>query len=935
VALVDVGRFREAVEYVQKAAKALCEAAKEVLEQVKVTVQRLVELFVEAVTRVLAWVDEHKAYLFLMVAGAAGVVALGVALNLWGLVELEKLAHAAVGAPFVAGLADAGGKAAERFKTLAERHERWRVDENVINEFINAPLNKERPYKTLLRLAEQANLPKPFVELRKALASRDEVVQDAAVVAALVLYKTLVKNAEAYKEWAEWYGWARGLVEKQEFTVATSDIKRLREAHRRLEEVAEEVRRELNAVLALYASHSRDLYEKLRPHLEVDVKKAEELAEARSDELNKYSNANMGTKVCAALFSMARGGIYGHAAMLLAGEGALADIVLSTPGGAYEKARDIARGRGEAVDPSYSGRRGRSVDQPSWEDRAAPALLRYLLSKAGDEELKFRRVKVGDGKVRRVEGFDVFKVYGGVETRIDVLKIGESVAYSKATGEELRRFVEEARRKAPDLTGIRKIWQTLAWCTTDMSFTGRQIEATTAHLWQAAWYIALLGEPESSRGGANITKGGIKPNIKMRWPRESLDRIIAADGNELEPLLGRPVKSWRELVDAVDWSRVIERVERLAAKVKPWIGSKKMDNAKREELVRRMLGELALLVHFAEARRGLDDRKWREKRAKRLARAVETLNRGRIAGEYADRLARAIIHYAEGRKNVVNERIENLAEEVGTSREEVWDIVEFVLSDMYCLARDCARDEVVRKFVEPALELIMLDKALKGEFDRERAKLLFGEMYATAIAGDGHVEPNRVVLAVGGELGGGAALLRLAALLLLNQLLPDEPKFDVHTYAVKGSYIIAAYSGNAVRFKRFLAVTAPPSGRGYLSEKFNEFVKKARVEVRLGDVRLTKSDVAADLTLSEAGVAVNYNVYLLKDAIVLQFVSTDRGRAELAARLLKLAGVSAEMKKVSERGEWHVWATTDGLAAGHKELRDALAKIVRRAVESG
>jgi hypothetical protein len=51
---------------------------------------------------------------------------------------------------------------------------------------------------------------------------------------------------------------------------------------------------------------------------------------------------------------------------------------------------------------------------------------------------------------------------------------------------------------------------------------------------------------------------------------------------------------------------------------------------------------------------------------------------------------------------------------------------------MYCLARDCARDEVVRKFVAPALELIMLDKALRGEFDREKALLIFGEMYATA-----------------------------------------------------------------------------------------------------------------------------------------------------------------------------------------------------------
>jgi len=38
VALVDVGRFREAVEYVKKAAKALYEGAREVFERVKVTV---------------------------------------------------------------------------------------------------------------------------------------------------------------------------------------------------------------------------------------------------------------------------------------------------------------------------------------------------------------------------------------------------------------------------------------------------------------------------------------------------------------------------------------------------------------------------------------------------------------------------------------------------------------------------------------------------------------------------------------------------------------------------------------------------------------------------------------------------------------------------------------------------------------------------------
>jgi hypothetical protein len=54
VVLAEVGQFKEAAQYVQKAAKALYEAAKEAFELVKVTVQRLVELFVEAVTRMLA-----------------------------------------------------------------------------------------------------------------------------------------------------------------------------------------------------------------------------------------------------------------------------------------------------------------------------------------------------------------------------------------------------------------------------------------------------------------------------------------------------------------------------------------------------------------------------------------------------------------------------------------------------------------------------------------------------------------------------------------------------------------------------------------------------------------------------------------------------------------------------------------------------------------
>jgi hypothetical protein len=80
---------------------------------------------------------------------------------------------------------------------------------------------------------------------------------------------------------------------------------------------------------------------------------------------------------------------------------------------------------------------------------------------------------------------------------------------------------------------------------------------------------------------------------------------------------------------------------------------------------------------------------------------------------------------------------------------------------------------------------------------------------------------------------------------------------------------------------------------------------------------------------------VKYNVYLLKDAILLLFHSTDRSRAELAARLLRLVGISAEVRKVDGGDSWYVEATTDKLAAGREELRKALAEIVREAAARG
>ncbi len=96
--------------------------------------------------------------------------------------------------------------------------------------------------------------------------------------------------------------------------------------------------------------------------------------------------------------------------------------------------------------------------------------------------------------------------------------------------------------------------------------------------------------------------------------------------------------------------------------------------------------------------------------------------------------------------------------------------------------------------------------------------------------------------------------------------------------------------------------------------------------------RTPRGYAAADLTVSIDGVAVKYSVYL-RSSVRLVFQSADRGRAELAAQLLKRMGVGAEVKEVGN--VWCVQAYTDALAAGRKELRRALAEIVREAAARG
>jgi len=202
VALAEVGQFREAVECVQRAAKALYEAAREVFEKVKVSLQRLMGLFVEAVTRVLAWIDEHKAYLFLMTAVAAGVIALSVSLDMWGLIELEKLAYAASLTPFIpAGVKEYSRE--EAFKILREASDPYEKFREVAKAANAGRVKLAEPWESLRVLI----IPRPSEEERlmrgKAYRELDERKKKALFYAALALEEAFGVYKSALKEVAE------------------------------------------------------------------------------------------------------------------------------------------------------------------------------------------------------------------------------------------------------------------------------------------------------------------------------------------------------------------------------------------------------------------------------------------------------------------------------------------------------------------------------------------------------------------------------------------------------------------------------------------------------------------------------------------------------------------------------------------------------------
>jgi len=236
-------------------------------------------------------------------------------------------------------------------------------------------------------------------------------------------------------------------------------------------------------------------------------------------------------------------------------------------------------------------------------------------------------------------------------------------------------------------------------------------------------------------------------------------------------------------------------------------------------------------------------------------------------------------------------------------------------------------DKTAREVVALALLLIQAERLGVNETTLR----YFGAVISGAIGGDGSVSAaeGKVVLASG---------KREIALLWGAVLAAHGIKAKVRNG--RGFDVVASGVG-AARLAGLYFLFGPPllkEDERVINHKLAEAVRLGAegLDIRWEGLRRTEGGlVAADLIISVGGATVKYNVYLRENTIELEFNSTNRSRVELAARLLRLAGVRAEVKKESGGDVWYVYAYTNKLAAGREELRKSLAEIVEKARGKG
>ena len=238
-------------------------------------------------------------------------------------------------------------------------------------------------------------------------------------------------------------------------------------------------------------------------------------------------------------------------------------------------------------------------------------------------------------------------------------------------------------------------------------------------------------------------------------------------------------------------------------------------------------------------------------------------------------------------------------------------------------------DKIAREVVAPTLLLIQAEKLGVNKTTLR----YFAAVVSGAIDGDGHVSAARK------EIGLTSGEREIA---LLWGAVFAAHRIKAKVEEVRGVPRVAASGGDAARLAGLFFLYRSPLLEGDDRLKNHKLAGAVelgaeRLDIRWEGLRRRRTEgglVAADLTISEGDTKIKYNVYLWEE-LFLQFQSTDRSRAELAARLLRRADIGAEVKKRRDRDVWYIRVTTDRLAAGREELREAIAEIIKTARSNG
>jgi hypothetical protein len=496
-----------------------------------------------------------------MAAVAAGVVALSTALNLWGLIELEKLAYAASLAPFAA----AGVKEYSReevFKVLREAPDPYEKFKEVAKKANAGEIKLAEPWESLRVLIMPKQSEEKRLMMGKAYGKLDERKKKALFYAALALEEAFGVYRSALKDVA---GEREKAVEKREVgegpfkkVVYAADLGRLRQLAEKEEaafgDALKILRERLNEYAVKYG---------LRDLLDVKEDVARGLAEAKQPEFSEFKDVSFGVKALAALIAyrehvLGRRGAFGAAAWYWLEVGGSARLLYYAPKTAYNKAE-----RAEAERPA------------AVEEMAAEALRRLFLKPGADHYSRFVEL-LGSGKLvpmleKETKSSYVFRLYRleeggrlkelGVKLRIE--KVGEGkgagIAYALDLDAERRElFKREAAEKAAE--ELRERWPIedrspymVGWVDSDVAITRnkkgeRVLEMGTSHLWQLAETHALFGWSDITVLRVGLTLEGPKPQFHARTSLGKLDEAIrrSAEGGWLKRL-GVEAGSWEGL----------------------------------------------------------------------------------------------------------------------------------------------------------------------------------------------------------------------------------------------------------------------------------------------------------------------------------------------------------------------------------------------------